>query len=67
MNMIPIQDRHKYRCHFCGETRSVKYVCEVMDPVVSTERSTVACCNKCAAIYCGIDNARREPEREKIN
>lgn len=36
------------RCHFCGETRSVKYEEEVFDPVVSNKPTKVCVCNKCA-------------------
>lgn len=50
MKLIPIEDRGKYRCHFCGETRSVKYLVNCFDPVVSSEPIEVACCNRCCAL-----------------
>lgn len=44
ISIIPIKDRNKCRCHFCGETRSVKYITEI----ISTPRNRrVFCCNKC--------------------
>lgn len=36
------------RCHFCGETRSVKYETEVLDPIISDKPTMVCVCNKCA-------------------
>lgn len=48
MKLIPIEDRGKYRCHFCGETRSVKYLVNYFDPVETSEPIEVACCNRCA-------------------
>lgn len=39
------------RCHFCGETRSVKYEKEIFDPVVDNKLTKVCMCNKCALRY----------------
>lgn len=39
------------RCHFCGETRSVKYEKEIFDPVVDSKPTKVCMCNKCALRY----------------
>ena len=39
------------RCHFCGETRSVKYTKTVFDPVVSRKPVEVYVCSRCAAFY----------------
>lgn len=48
--IIPIEQRHKYRCYFCGETRSVKYITEILDPVIDSKPTRVCCCNKCILI-----------------
>ena len=45
--LIPIADRPKYRCHFCGTNKSVKYITEVYDPVIDSKPTKVCCCNKC--------------------
>ena len=45
--IIPIEKRHNYRCFFCGETRSVKYITEIMDPVIDSKPTKVCCCNLC--------------------
>lgn len=50
--LIKPSERERYRCHFCGETRSVKYIVSVYDPVVrSNGISKVTCCNMCFARY----------------
>jgi hypothetical protein len=50
----PIPDWHKKNlvCHFCGETRSVKYTMKVLviDPLLGTDTKEVCCCNKCALL-----------------
>lgn len=40
-----------YRCHFCGETRSVKYILELFEPDISKEPMKVPCCNRCALLH----------------
>ena len=40
------QDKN-LRCHFCGETRSVKYTMKIFDPVVDDKPTEVCVCNKC--------------------
>lgn len=50
ISIIPIEERSKCRCHFCGETRSVKYITEIFDPVIDNKPSRVCCCNKCILI-----------------
>lgn len=48
---IPPDKRNNYRCFFCGETRSVKYVTEIFDPVIDDKKPTRVCaCNKCVAL-----------------
>lgn len=49
-SIIPIDKRQNYRCHFCGKTRSVKYITEIMDPVIDNKPTKVCCCNKCILI-----------------
>lgn len=53
MKIIPMEDRKKFRCYFCDETRSVKYFIKIFDPVVDSRPCEVACCNKCAALHIG--------------
>lgn len=44
---IPPDKRNNYRCFFCGETRSVKYVMEIYDPVIDSKPTRVCSCNLC--------------------
>lgn len=46
MHLIPVKKRNQHQCHFCGETRSVKYLVKL-----HTTQETVSCCNRCAAIH----------------
>lgn len=55
ISMIPPEKRGNCRCHFCGETRSVKYTVEIFDPVISCSPSEVCCCNKCFLRYSEYD------------
>lgn len=48
MKTINIEQRNKYRCHFCGTTKSVKYIVKIYDPIVDDKPVNVTCCNKCA-------------------
>ena len=50
IKLIPIEDRHKYRCTLCGETRSVKYFIPVHNPLECEGIYELPFCNKCAAI-----------------
>lgn len=54
ISMIPLEERENCRCHFCGETRSVKYKVEVFDPNRRAS-SEVCCCNKCFVSYSDYD------------
>lgn len=56
MKIIPRAERRKCSCYFCGETRSVKYLVKIFDPVVDNKPCEVACCNKCALLYGGMEN-----------
>lgn len=47
MKVIPIKERNKYKCHFCGNTKSVKYFVKVLYPFVENKNEYVSCCNKC--------------------
>lgn len=49
--LIPNWQNKNLRCHFCNETRSVKYETEVFDPVISDKPTMVCVCNKCALRY----------------
>ncbi len=48
MKIIPEKERKKYRCYFCEETKSVKYMMRVFDPVLGNKPCEVPSCNKCA-------------------
>ena len=51
ISMIPVDKRDEFRCHFCNETRSVKYIVEAFDPIIDAHKpSQLNCCNKCAFI-----------------
>lgn len=56
LNMIPLDKRQNYRCHFCGTNLSVKYIIEVFDPVIDTKPVKVCVCDKCVAFYGGNVN-----------
>lgn len=68
MKIIPNWKEKKLRCHFCGETRSVKYT------VYLTEydfHDDVPCCNKCALRFArltekgGIERIKNETQSNK--
>ena len=48
MKLIPIAERNNYQCRLCGETRSVKYFIETVDPLEGSEPFYAPYCNKCA-------------------
>ena len=53
--IIPLEDRHKYVCCVCGETRSVKYLIPtiVIDTLgSSTEEKPY--CNRCALLHSAL-------------
>lgn len=43
-------------CHFCGETRSVKYTTKIFVPVIDDKPTEVYVCNKCALIHSADKN-----------
>ena len=53
MKIIPIEDRKNCRCYFCGETRSVKYLVKIFDPIADSKPCEVTYCNKCTALRIG--------------
>ena len=55
ISMIPPEKRRNCRCHFCGETRSVKYTVSIVDPTLSRGISEVYCCNECLLHYSDYD------------
>lgn len=54
-NLIPNWHEKNLRCHFCSETRSVKYTMNVYDPVISNKVTAICVCNKCVLL-----NANKE-------
>lgn len=50
IGLIPLEKRDKCRCHFCGETRSVKYITEINIAAFGSTPVQVCCCNKCILI-----------------
>ena len=51
VTMLSPKERENKRCYFCNETRSVKYVTEIFDPVIQNKPSHVYCCNKCIVLF----------------
>lgn len=51
MKLIPDWSNKNLQCHFCGETKSVKYAMKILDPVVDNNPTEVCVCNKCALRY----------------
>lgn len=49
--LIPIEERHKYQCCVCGETRSVKYLIPTYNPLEGEEIQDLAYCNRCALLH----------------
>lgn len=48
-SIIPTDKRKDCKCHFCGETRSVKYITEIIN-TIDNKPTKVCCCNKCILI-----------------
>ena len=51
MKLIPNWQDKLLQCHFCGETRSVKYVVELNGAICDNKPLEVCACNKCALIH----------------
>ncbi len=58
--IIPLEDRHKYVCCVCGETRSVKYLIPTMviDTLSSFEEKPY--CNRCALLHLALTERNKE-------
>ena len=50
MRYIADWQNKNLRCHYCGETRSVKYEEEILDPTTNDKHIRVCVCNKCALL-----------------
>ena len=61
MELIPIAERNKYQCRQCGETRSVKYFIETIDPLEGSEPFYAPYCNKCA-----LNHIAKEKNNDKL-
>lgn len=64
MKIIPNWKEKKLRCHFCGETRSVKYTVYLEEYEFHDD---VPCCNKCALLFSATQPrkaVRRDGERK---
>lgn len=52
IKFLSYKERENKRCHFCNETRSVKYVVEIFDPVINANNTShVYACNKCVGTH----------------
>lgn len=47
----PDWQNQNIRCHICFNTKSVKYLAEVFDPLEDSKPTTVPVCNRCALFY----------------
>ena len=47
ISMIPNWHKKQLKCHFCGETRSVKYEVDLPKELGKSETQKVCVCNKC--------------------
>lgn len=61
MKLIPIAERNNYQCRQCGETRSVKYFIETVDPLEGSEPFYAPYCNKCTLM--GIEDVNKEERK----
>ena len=57
--LIQPEDRHKYHCCVCGETRSVKYLIPTTE---YGETKELPYCNRCAL----LDSALVEKNKEEV-
>lgn len=62
MVMIPIAERYKYRCHFCGTNKSVKYLVDYYVSWMNGKAITVPCCNICVLLYRNNLHPKKESE-----
>lgn len=52
--LIPSEERHKYRCCVCGETRSVKYLIPTHNPLEGEGFHDLPYCNRCALLHSAL-------------
>ena len=62
MKIIPNWKEKKFRCHFCGETRSVKYTVYLEEYDFHDD---VPCCNKCALRLANPTDKALDERKEK--
>ena len=58
--LIPSEERHKYRCCVCGETRSVKYLIPTYNPLEGEGFRDLAYCNRCALLHSALVEKTKE-------
>lgn len=65
--IIPPEERHKYRCCLCCETRSVKYLIPTYNPLEGEGFYDLPYCDKCASWFIGeVINEKEEQKNESI-
>lgn len=52
--LIPTEDRSKYQCYVCGETRSVKYLIPTHNPLEGEGIQDLPYCNRCALLHSAL-------------
>lgn len=62
MKIIPNWQDKNLLCHFCGETRSVKYFVTLG---VGKLSDNVPCCNRCALLISELSAIREEAEERR--
>lgn len=65
MNLIRGWPNKRLRCHFCGETRSVKYTVKVRSSIAEGEYIEVPACNNCVLMH--IDKTAKCATTNKSN
>ena len=58
--LIPPEERHKYQCCVCGETRSVKYLIPTLE---REETHDLPYCNRCALLHSQLAERNKEESR----
>lgn len=61
--LIPSEERHKYQCCVCGETRSVKYLIPTYNPLEGEGFHDLAYCNRCALLHSALVEKNKENTR----
>jgi hypothetical protein len=61
--LIPLEERHKYRCCVCGETKSVKYLIPTHNPLEGEEIHDLPYCNRCALLHSALTEKNKEITR----